>query len=223
METRKMTEVESLELITSMIRSSRRELAKNSYRPFLIWGYTTLAITLVEMALHLLATPAVSPAFRMWIWWTIPAIGGALSYLFRDREPQTKSPLDVNIGAVWTILTFTMMPILTMIIIVSGSAGYLILPMILTLMGAATMITGSMSHLKVVSRGGFASIVGAVLISLLAFWFKKAVGATPVKEQGELIEWFITGQLVIFALSFVCTMIIPGHAMKRMFTKPKEQ
>lgn len=223
MENRKMSEAESLELITSMIRSARHKLARNSYRPFLIWGYTTLAVTLVEMVLHLLATPAVTPTFRMWIWWTIPAIGGALSYLFRDREPQTQSPLDVNIGAVWTILTFTMVPILTMIIIVSGSAGYLILPMILVLMGSATMITGSMSHLKVVSWGGFASIVGAVLICLLAFWFKKATGAASVEERGVLIECFVMGQMVIFALSFVGTMIIPGHYMKRMFNQPEEQ
>lgn len=215
MEKQRMTEAESLELITSMIRSSRRELARNSYRPFLIWGYTTLAITLVELVLHLMAEPSSPTAFRLWLWWTIPVIGGALSYLFRDRDPQVKSPLDVNIGAVWTILTFTMIPILTMIIIISGSAGYLILPMILVLMGSATMITGSMAHLKVVSWGGFASIVGAVLICLLAYWFKLRTGSATGEERGEIVELFITGQMVIFALSFVGTMIIPGHYMKR--------
>lgn len=223
MENRKMTEVESLELITSMIRSARHKLARNSYRPFLIWGYTTLAITLIELALHLVATPTVTPAFRLWLWWTIPVIGGLFSYLFRDREPQSKSPLDMNIGAVWTILTFTMIPTLTMIIIVSGSAGYLILPMILVLMGSATMITGTMAHLKVVSWGGVASIVGAVLICLMALWFKKAAGAAPIEERGALIEGFITGQMAIFALSFVGTMILPGHYMKRRFNRNEEQ
>ncbi len=223
MENRKMTEVESLELITSMIRSARCKLARNSYRPFLIWGYTTLAITFIELVLHLTAEPSSPTAFRLWLWWAIPLFGGILSYLFRDREPQTKSPLDVNIGMVWTILTFTMVPILTMIIIISGSAGYMILPMILVLMGSATIITGSMAHLKVVSRGGFASIIGAVLICLLAYWFKQRVGAVPFEERGIVVERFITGQMTIFALSFVGTMILPGHYMKRMFNRPDEQ
>ncbi len=223
METRKLTEAESLELITSMIRSSRRELAKSSYRPFLIWGYTTLVVTLVELAIHLFASPSVAPAFRLWIWWSIPAIGGLLMVLFRDRTPQTQSPLDVHVGTVWTILTFTMVPILTMIIIVSGSAGYLILPMILTLMGAATMITGVMSRLKVVSYGGAASIVGAVVICTIALWFKKTAEGAPTEELGALIECFLTAQMVIFALSFLCTMILPGHYMKRILNQPDKQ
>ncbi len=222
MEKRKLNEAESLELITAMIRSSRRELARNTYRPFLIWGYTTLAITLIELAIHLLAIPAVTPAVRLWIWWTIPIIGGALSYRFRDREEQTKSPLDVNIGAVWTVLTFSMVPIMTMILIISGSAGYMILPMILTLMGAATIITGMMARLKVLAWGGCSSLGGAVLICLMAYWFKQRVGVVPVEERGALVELFTIGQMGVFALSFVCSMILPGHYMKRMFTNVNE-
>lgn len=223
MEKQQMTEAESLELITSMIRTSRRKLARNSYRPFLIWGYTTLAITLIELVLHLLATPTTSPALRLWLWWKIPLIGVLLMYFFRDRKPQTKSPLDVHIGSVWTILSFTMIPVLTMIILISGNAGFLILPMILTLMGSATMITGSIARLKVVSWGGFISIVGAVLLCIVVFWFKQMTARVSGEEYGALIEVFIIIQLVIFALSFIGTMIIPGHYMKRLFDNPQEQ
>jgi len=217
-----MNPTESLELISTMISSSRRKMARNSYRPFLIWGYTTLVVTLIELGLHVLNPPTVSSSLRLFVWWSIPVIGVLLTYIFRERGTQTKSPLDVNIGAVWAIISFAMIPMFTMFLI--SSAFYLVLPMILLLMGMGAMITGVMARLKVVSLGGFVSMVGAVLICALALWFKKTMeGTTTVEARGELVELFLTGQLVIFALSFVGTMIVPGHYMKRMFNQPEEK
>ena len=43
-----LNEAESLELITSMIQDTRARLARNSGTPFLIWGYTTVAIALLN-------------------------------------------------------------------------------------------------------------------------------------------------------------------------------
>ena len=220
MENRKMNEAESLELIASVIRSSRRELARNSYRPFLIWGYTTLVISLIEIILHLFAAESTSPTLRLYIWWSIPVIGGVLSYLLRDREEYTKSPLDLNIAALWAWLGFAILPMISIIIIVGGTAGYLILPLILLLMGVGAMITGAMTRLKVVQWGGVAAFAGMLLIAALALWSKKSFGVAPTAEQGDLVEFFLIGQMIIFALSFVGSMIIPGHYMKRMFNKP---
>ena len=47
MQENKMTEAQSLELITSMINDSRSRLARNSGTPFLIWGYTTVVVSLL--------------------------------------------------------------------------------------------------------------------------------------------------------------------------------
>ena len=44
MEERKLDAQESIELITRMIRNTRRRLATNAGRPFLVWGYTTVAL-----------------------------------------------------------------------------------------------------------------------------------------------------------------------------------
>ena len=44
MEEKKLNEQESLALITSMINDTRERLAENSGRPFLIWGYTSIAV-----------------------------------------------------------------------------------------------------------------------------------------------------------------------------------
>lgn len=221
MENRKMNEAESLELIASVIRSSRRELARNSYRPFLIWGYTTLVVTLIEILLHLFAATSTTPTLRLYIWWSIPVVGGVLTYLLRDREEQTHSPLDLNIAALWAWLGFAILPMISIIMIIGGTAGYLILPLILLLMGVGAMITGAMTRLKVVQWGGVAAFVGMLLIAALALWFKKSVGSVTAVELGERIELFLIGQMIIFAASFVGAMIIPGHYMKRMFNKPE--
>lgn len=221
-ENKKLNASESLELISSMIRSSRRKLARNSYRPFLIWGYTTLIVTLVELALHLTTTLTTPPAIRLWIWWLIPIIGGMLTLLLRDRHPLTKSPLDINIGTLWGVLTLAMFVMIAMTLIISGPAGYLILPMILLLIGAGTMITGEMIKLPIVKWGGFSAILGAIIICVMAAWFQCAVAETSSETAcREIIELFINGQMVIFALSFVGSMIIPGHYMKRLYNKPE--
>ena len=47
------SEAESLELITSMIQDSRARLARNSGTPFLIWGYTTVAISILNYILSI--------------------------------------------------------------------------------------------------------------------------------------------------------------------------
>ena len=43
MEERKLDAQESIELITRMIRNTRRRLENNAGRPSLVWRYTTVA------------------------------------------------------------------------------------------------------------------------------------------------------------------------------------
>ena len=54
MEKTNLTETQSLELITSMINDTRNRLARNSGTPFLIWGYTMIAMLVIEIILQIL-------------------------------------------------------------------------------------------------------------------------------------------------------------------------
>ena len=47
MEQKKLSEKESLELITQMIQESREHIARHAAYPLLIWGYMTLLLSLV--------------------------------------------------------------------------------------------------------------------------------------------------------------------------------
>ena len=48
MEDRKLNERESLELITRMIKETQENVARHAAYPLLIWGYTTVVITIVR-------------------------------------------------------------------------------------------------------------------------------------------------------------------------------
>ena len=54
MEKTNLTEAQSLELITSMINDTRNRLARNSGTPFLIWGYTMIAMFTIVIILQML-------------------------------------------------------------------------------------------------------------------------------------------------------------------------
>ena len=97
MEKTHLTEAQSLELITSMIQDSRSRLARNSGTPFLIWGYTTVAVSLFNaLALYL----GWSHAWA-WSWFTIPVVG----WLAGAKRPQLHRPhrLD-DMGCNWLIV-----------------------------------------------------------------------------------------------------------------------
>lgn len=48
MEERKLDTRESMELISRMIQNTRNRLENHAGRPFLVWGYTTVGIALLN-------------------------------------------------------------------------------------------------------------------------------------------------------------------------------
>lgn len=87
MEERKLDAQESIELITRMIRNTRRRLEHNAGRPFLIWGYTTVAISLFNYLMR------INGADHEWSlsWFLIPVLGVVLMRLF-PREKEHRAP-----------------------------------------------------------------------------------------------------------------------------------
>lgn len=88
MEERKLDAQESIELITRMIRNTRRRLEHNAGRPFLVWGYTTVAISLFN---YLMRINGADPEWSL-SWFLIPVLGVVLMRLFpakKSTEPRT--------------------------------------------------------------------------------------------------------------------------------------
>ena len=92
----KLTEAQSLELITSMINDSRSRLARNSGTPFLIWGYTTVAVALLN---------CVTTYLQLSHYWNfsglaIPFIGWIGMMLFNKKEKGARNLIDRIISIV---------------------------------------------------------------------------------------------------------------------------
>ena len=96
MEDRKLNEKESLELITQMIRNTRRNLDAGSGNMFLLWGYVCVLLTLVVWA----GVGLTQNSAWMWGFWGIPVVGYLLSYIFVRRKGK---PVSLYIDKVWGI------------------------------------------------------------------------------------------------------------------------
>ena len=86
MEKKKLTEKESLELITQMIQESRERIARYAAYPLLIWGYMTLLLSLVMWY--------VIERYDYWtiqfIWFLLPVVCYPATRYFsrKDRSEQ---------------------------------------------------------------------------------------------------------------------------------------
>ena len=87
MEEKQLEARESIELISRMIQNTRTRLERNAGRPFLIWGYTTVGISLLNYGF---AITGVNSAWSL-TWFLIPVIGCLLTWLFHERDARNRA------------------------------------------------------------------------------------------------------------------------------------
>ncbi len=189
---RQITTEQSLEIIGRMIADTRRNFNDRGGAMFLIWGYTTIAVTLAITALYYI--------FRsgsvMWVWAALPFIGGVLTWLhFRRHFPTVQTHLDKAVWSVWAVMGGA--AICCMIAsytssIVGGKSYIDILFSIGLMMSMGTAITGRLIKYHPVEFGGFIGMG-------LAF-------ALPAVAPSI---W----QLPLFAAIFLVAQVIPGHML----------
>lgn len=185
MEERQLNEKESLELITRMIQNTQQKLEKSNGMPFLVWGYTTIVVSLLIW--YFLSRTG---DYRMhYLWFLIPVIGGlTMLVFFRKNKEGVKTYIDRVVGYVWIVVGLTGF-------MVSVTALFFwslpILFIIILLMGCGTAITGMVIRISSVAVAGF------VGISLsLACLFVSSIN-----------------QILVFAAVFLVMMVVPGHIL----------
>lgn len=185
MEERQLNEKESLELIARMIQNTQRKLEKGNGMPFLVWGYTTVVVSLLVW--YFLSTTG---DYRMhYLWFLIPVIAGPMMFfLIRKYEKGVKTYIDRVVGYVWLVMGLTgfMMSLTAMFF-----WNLPILFIIILLMGSGTAITGLVIRFTPIAVAGFVGIV----LSLACLF-----------TQG-------TDQILVFAGLFLVMMVIPGHIL----------
>lgn len=192
MEDRKLEAAESLALISQMIENTRNRMVRHSGRPFLIWGYTTVAVT-AAVAYSVFTTGNYHWNF---LWFALPVIGTLLMWLTRGKRPSEEgyatSFVDRTISQIWAVMGSAAMFISILSMFAPIYTRIDILFIILLMMSMGSAITCLIIRFTAGIIGGILGIILAPMILIMAgtIWIP-----------------------VIFAAGFVVNMIIPGHIL----------
>lgn len=214
MEEKKLDAQESIELITRMIRNTRQRLERHSGRPFLIWGYTTVAVSLLNYSLNI---AGADPAWSL-SWFLIPVLGILLMRLFPEKkssEPRTE--IDRIVNALWIVCSLALVPIFLFSFLHGLSYRPSLFALITLVMAIGTAATGLIVRSKVYTVAGFLAMAGSVLFALHDFRLGRlaqTVGIDAVRLNNEIL---------IFAAIFVVMMVIPGHIINRRSRHEKQE
>ena len=201
-----LNEAESLELITSMIQDTRARLARNSGTPFLIWGYTTVAIAL----LNSITTYLELSYYWNFSWFAIPIIGWIGMMLFNKKENGARNIIDRVIAIVWGVLGVSFIWIYIGALIYDNS----ILYYSVFIMGIGTLITGLVIRHKTTQYCGIGALICALAFPLVNFVLLK----NDLVTIPELRSW-VWVEIAYFAVIFFFMMVVPGHILNHKYNR----
>lgn len=207
MEDKKLTEKESLEVITSMIARTKERYSLGNGNIMLLWGYLTVGISvLIWILLALTHNPAVN-----WLWFLIWIIGGIVTPIMAKKNAAkkgVKTYTDKIISRLWSIVgfsaiicTFTCVALLLFGGIDAWSAMFIFALIIVPLAEIANGIV--LKESSVMWGGGIGLFSGIIFtcciagrVALAAYW------AMP-----------------LFIVAWVAMMIVPGHIINNKAKK----
>ena len=183
MEDKKITEQESLDIITQMIARTRHRLCLGDGNIMLLWGYLTVGVALlVTLLLIVTKHQAVN-----WLWFLIMIIGGtATPHLAKKKTANAgaKTHLDTITTGIWTTVGYLSLVCIAFCLV------------FLLAYGKDCWTVMFMFPLLIVG-GAIGMAAGIFTMCLLAT-------ATPLA-----ISWYIP----LFVVSFTAMMIVPGHIL----------
>ena len=198
MEKAKMTEKESLELISQMIQSTKEKINARSGNRFLIYGYMSVFISLTIFALSLFMQ---NEAWNMiWMLMFVPQV--YLSFKDKNKKSDVVTYTDRMILNTWFIIgslfSLTFALIVTIGIIFGYHVDYsIMLPLSLLYAGIGTSITG------VVLKE-----TGLIYTPLIGFILAIYMLISCTSGNGSSIYWNL-----YFGFSMMAMMVIPGHIL----------
>lgn len=197
MEEKKLTEKESLELISRMIRATRENMEVGSGNLFLAWGYFA---ALLSVVLYVLVRYTGHTEWT-WGWFSMFAFWGVLQMKQRGHKQRIVTYIDRVVKQVWLVISCVfVLTVLVMagIAFVYGKVNFsLMLPLSLLYCGIGTSITG------IVIREPW-----VMYTPLVAFVFAVYMLESYLIGEACTLDWYL-----YFGLSFVFMMIVPGHIM----------
>lgn len=199
MEEKKLTGVESLELISSMIEQTKRRMEAGSGNNFLVYGYTAAGLSAV---IYVLVRFTGNPEWNAaWFLMFLPAIVALFNR--KRRAPEVVTYIDRVVSQLWGIvgslfgLTVVVMAVMSGIL---GAADFsLMLPLSLLYAGIGTSVTGIAVREPWLV---YMPLAGFVFAIYMLMSYSPGSGTQPI--------WNL-----YFGLSFLLMMVVPGHVLNR--------
>lgn len=201
MEERKITEAESVEIITSMISRTKDRLVKGSGNILLMWGYVIVTVAaLIWVLLVTTKNPAVN-----WLWFLIWIIGGIATQVMAKRkrmETGAISYTDRLTSNMWSVVGFTAIASTFLclgFLFVGGKDSWsMMFAFALIIVPMAEIMQGLVIKEKSLVAGGSIGLV-------IGLFTMCCISAHIVL----VATWFMP----LFIIAFAAMMIVPGHIL----------
>lgn len=199
MEDRKLSEKESLDLITQMISASKQNMEVGSGNVLLYWGYTTAILSVVLFAL----VTYTQDYLWSWGWMLMFAVGPIITYKQRGREMRVVTYTDKTIRKVWQVFGQMFWLSFVLMALFGGIHDQwdfiLMLPLSLLYCGLGVSING------IILREKWMTYSPVVAFAFVIYMLMELISDEPGRAL-----WYL-----YFGFSFVVMMIIPGHILNR--------
>jgi hypothetical protein len=206
----KLTEQQSLEVISEMINRAQKNVQKGAGTLMIFWGYMVAITALLNIVVAYIlwySSLPVNYSFHAW-WIMLPAWG--LAFILRrkkDRSAIVKTHIDYVISSVWQAFGISCVIFLCIIFSVSYSLQvyhlfYLINPVIILLIGVGEFITARTCRFRPFLHGAIAMWIGSVACALAIILFK---------DGNRVIVQFI-----ILAVCMIIGFVVPGYKLNKL-------
>ena len=218
MEKTNLTEAQSLELIPAMINDTRTRLARNSGTPFLIWGYTMIAMLAIEIILQILLD-------GNWQYFNLTSIPLFLTPIFafiatkvirKDNiATANNSKSEKKLWSVIGIVAFIVM-------LITGH--YFTFALLLTM---GVLSTGLMMKERSSTICGIVGLVASSMIPIYNFFIKprfaQMSGWDVKREFGPFtitpVTLNIINQEIMMIIIVMILFIVAGHILNRKYNR----
>ena len=208
MEDKKLTEKESMELIAAMISNTKRHLTLGAGNMLLFWGYLSVSVAVVASILSYLNGVAGIriPVSANLVWWLIPLMGIPCTLVRNKKNTGRRKVLtytDKLTVSLWNYVLWLAMAtiLLGAIFFISGlSVWYVMLIFTYFVVGMAVSVQGMIIKEKSMIWGGAFSVLcgGFIVVGMITG-----------------THWLGGFNGLLFIISFIVMMIIPGHILNR--------
>ena len=194
MEEKILTQQESLDIISRMIKQTRNNLEKGGGNIYLLWGYLWLTVAL---AVYFVIT-TTGDYRAQWLWFAIPAVGyPGMIMLLKKRTSAAVTFASSVIAKIWIVIGVCAL-LLSLFMLINPFAFPMLFVMAL-LINAGVAMSGLIIRFKPVIIAGFGGIVLSFSLLMIAGF----------------------EQILVFAAFSLIMLIIPGHILNFASRKHK--